>query len=201
MSDQEDEYDLVPVSHDPFPLYPHASKPQPAGVQTASLDPMQAMQLLARRQAVAPTAQSGNAFLNADRFTAAAEGGVTHNDGNGGTAAYGIDQNAHPGMDVTKLTPADAQVIRHGYWQAIGGDDIARFNPHLAQVAYDTAIISGPAKAVDLLRQSGGDPSAYLALRRSYLDGLTKHPQYAGAKEGWANRDAALARHIERARA
>ncbi len=182
----------------------------PGSIQTASLDGNAGFQALADKQpyyagtgpradaspyyaGTGPAAtQAGGfspQFQQADAVTARFEGGKTRNDGNGGTAAYGIDQNAHPGINVMDLTPQGAQGIRHGYWQAIGGDQIAAVNPQLAQVAYDTAIMSGPQKALAILNQSGGDPMAYLQMRDQFLANLAQNPKYAGAAQGWATRD------------
>jgi hypothetical protein len=68
-------------------------------------------------------------FQQADAFTSGAEGGVTKNDGNHSTAAYGIDQNAHPGTDVTQMTPQHAQAMRYENCRAIGGHQMAQQSP------------------------------------------------------------------------
>ncbi len=134
-------------------------------------------------------------FQWADSFTAREEGGITRDDGTGHAAGYGIDQAAHPEVDVTKLTPQQAQQIRFGYWRAINGDAVAQVNPKLALAAYDTAIMAGPEKAKELLVQSNGDPGAFLQLRSAFLQGLVaKEPQHYGAvAKGWALRDQRLA--------
>ena len=147
-------------------------------------------------QAAAPASLSigdvSPTFQQADAFTAGAEGGVTKNDGNHGTAAYGIDQNAHPSTDVTQMTPQHAQAMRYEYWRAIGGDQLAQQNPPLAMAAYDTAIMSGPAQAQKLLQASGGDPNKFMQLRNAYLTNLGQRPGFQGAALGWANRNNAL---------
>jgi len=136
------------------------------------------------------------AFRHADAFTAKAEGGVTRDDGTGHAAAYGIDQAAHPNIDVLSLTPRKAQEIRYGYWTAIGGDQIAQQNPQLALMTYDTAIMAGPERAKQLLAQSNGDPSLFMQLRSNFLQSLARSdPQrYGRVAQGWAMRDQALAR-------
>lgn len=134
------------------------------------------------------------AFQAADAFTAKEEGGLTHDDGIGHTANFGIDQNAHPDIDVTKLTPEQGQAIRHQYWQAVGGDALAAKSPSLALATYDTAIAAGPAKAMELLKQSGGDPAKYLAERSQFFQSLiASNPEkYARVVHSWNARTAAL---------
>ena len=146
-------------------------------------------------QSAAPSSLDGNvtpAFNQADAFTSGAEGGVTKNDGNGGTAAYGIDQNAHPGTDVSQMTPQHAQAMRYEYWRSIGGDQLAQQSPPLAMAAYDTAIMSGPPQAQKFIQASGGDPNKFMALRNAYLTSLGQKPGFQGAALGWANRNQAL---------
>lgn len=143
---------------------------------------------------MADEAQS-DAFRRADQFTAAHEGGKTHNDGTGHAAAYGIDQTAHPNIDVMSLSPEQAMSIRkREYWDAINGDHLAQINPYLAQVAYDTAIMSGPGKAIEFLHQSGGDPKNFLQQRVAFQTGLVQsNPEkYGGAAKAWEARNEAL---------
>jgi lysozyme family protein len=109
-----------------------------------------------------------------------------------GTAAYGIDQNANPGTDVTQMSPQHAQAMRYEYWRSIGGDQLAQHSPQLAMAAYDTAIMSGPPKAQQLLAASGGDPNKFMQLRNAYLTNLGQRPGFQGAAQGWANRNQAL---------
>lgn len=138
---------------------------------------------------------TSDAFQRADQFTAAHEGGKTRNDGTGHTAAYGIDQNAHPDINVLALTPEQAKSIRkREYWDAINGDHLAQINPYLAQVAYDTAIMSGAGRAVEFLKKSGGDPKNFLEQRVSFQNHLqeTNPEKYGGAKAAWDARNAAL---------
>jgi hypothetical protein len=139
------------------------------------------------------------AFMWADgSFTAPHEGGKTRNDGTGGAAAYGIDQRAHPGMNVMSLTPESARQIRYGYWKEINGDMLARINPRLALIAYDTAIMSGPGRAKQMLAQSGGDAQRMLDLRVGFQNRLQQQnpAKYGGAKKAWDTRNADLARVV-----
>lgn len=136
------------------------------------------------------------AFEAADAFTLKHEGGYTSNDGIGHAANQGIDQNAHPGLDVSKLTSDQTRNIRKTqYWDAIGGDDLAKKDPRLALIAYETAIASGVGTAKGLLASSGDDPAKLLAARVNYMNGLvTRDPaKYGPVAAGWANRNSDLA--------
>lgn len=137
-------------------------------------------------------------FKEADAFTALHEGGVTRNDGNQHTAAFGIDQAAHPNIDVTKITPERAQAMRYEYWRAIGGDELAKKSPALAEAAYDTAIMSGPERSQQFLNSANNDPNAFLKQRTDFFHRLEKNPSYAGATPGWENRNADLRAEIIR---
>lgn len=135
------------------------------------------------------------AFQQADAFTLKHEGGFTRNDGIGHTANQGIDQNAHPGIDVSSLNPAQTQAIRHQYWTAVGGDELAQRDPRLALVAYETAIASGPSVANKFLAESSGDVNKLMGLRVNFMNDLVqKDPgKYGAVAQGWANRNRDLA--------
>ena len=135
-------------------------------------------------------------FKAADAFTAQHEGGVTRNDGNKGIAAFGIDQKAHPNIDVTKISPERAQAMRYEYWRAIGGDALAKQSPALATAAYDTAIMSGPDRSKQFLAKAGGDPEKFQTQREEFFHKLEKQPTYRGATAGWENRNRDLRAEI-----
>ena len=142
-------------------------------------------------QGAAPTPQYSAPFLYSDAFTAVKEGGSTKNDGRGNAANFGIDQKAHPEIDVMKLTPQEAQAIRYKYWQAINGDALAKLNPKAALIAYDTAIMAGPSKAVELVTLSQGNAQKMYQLRLGYMDNLIKKDPktYGPVAKGWAERN------------
>jgi lysozyme family protein len=150
-------------------------------------------------QPLAPATTIGSeAFRQADAFTAKHEGGYTANDGTGHIANMGIDQTAHPELDVSKLTPLQAQAIRYGYWQAVNGDALAQKDSRLALVAYDTAMASGSAHAQELLQQSGGDPTTMLQLQTNFMQSLAqRNPEkYGPVLQVWMNRQRDLAQTI-----
>lgn len=148
----------------------------PATKNTNSLAPAQS--------AVAPPnaqPQYSPEFINSDAFVAYTEGGKTYDDGTGHKAAFGIDQNAHPEIDVLSLTPREAQAIRHDYWKAIGGDVLAKVDPKAAFIAYDTAIAAGPQVAIQLIRSSGGDANKMYQARVNFMENLVaKDPKKFG---------------------
>ena len=148
-------------------------------------------QRLNAAQEAAPEAvdNPSEAFQRADAFTALHEGGITRDDGNRHTAAFGIDQAAHPNIDVTKLTPERAQAMRYEYWRAVGGEELAKKSPALAEAAYDTAIMSGPDRAQQFLKGAQGDPKKFLSEREQFFHHLEQNPQYARAAPGWEARN------------
>lgn len=123
------------------------------------------------------------------------EGGYSPRDANGVPVNFGINQAAHPEVDVSKISRADAAgIYKRDYWDAINGDDLAKSNPALAHVAFDTAVIAGPERARQMMAQSGGDASKFMDLRDRYLsDLLAKEPEkYGRFAQAWTDRDNAL---------
>ena len=121
------------------------------------------------------------------------EGGLNRSDTNGTPTNYGINQAAHPEVDVTKLTPDQAAAIyKRDYWDVLGGDKIAQqYGPEMSTAVFDTAVMAGNNKALDLLQQSGGDVNKYVQLRADFLNGLLqsnpkKYGEYAKA---WSQRN------------
>lgn len=110
--------------------------------------------------------QNLGGFQGADAFVAGKEGGFTANDNGHGPTNFGINSQANPDLDVSKLTPEQAaQVRKSRYWDAIHGDALA---PALQPVAYNFAIQAGPAAANNLLQQANGDPAKFNDLAKQY---------------------------------
>ena len=142
---------------------------------------------------VAPVASGG--FNSAVNFVMKAEGGYNPSDSNGTPSNYGINQAAHPGIDVSKITPDQAKAIyQQEYWNPIGGDQLYAKNPQLATMAFDTSVLAGVGKAKQLLAESGGDPQKFMALRTDFLNGLIQNdPQkYGPYAASWNARNQAL---------
>jgi len=122
------------------------------------------------------------------------EGGLNPNDAGKGPSMYGINQAAHPGLDVRKITPSQAKdIYRKEYWEGIGADKLPS---DVREMAYDTAVMAGPRRAKQLLEIAGTDPSSFMAAREKFLSNLVasdpgKYGQYA---KSWSNRNEELRR-------
>lgn len=141
----------------------------------------------------------GGDFSHSLDFTLRAEGGLNPSDTNGTPTNFGINQAAHPEVDVKTLTKEQAGAIyKKDYWDKIGGDQLAQKNPALATIAFDTAVIAGVGRAKDLLAQSGGDPSKFMDLREAYLNKLkSDDPQkFDKYTKAWSTRNANLRAEI-----
>jgi hypothetical protein len=127
------------------------------------------------------------------------EGGYVANDAGKGPSKFGINKAANPDLDIAKLTEKDAKrIYRERYWDKIGGDELAKKNPALATVAFDTAVNMGVTPAKRLVEQSGGDPSKILAAREQhYASLIEKDPKkFAPYQSGWQSRLADLATSV-----
>lgn len=127
----------------------------------------------------------GGGFGHSVEFTLRQEGGLNPRDSNGSPSNFGINQAANPDINVKGLTRDQAKdLYKTRYWDKIGGDELAAKNPALATAAFDTAVMSGPAKAKQMLEQSGGDPVKFLELREQFLAGLisSERAQIAAGK-------------------
>lgn len=145
---------------------------------------------------------AGGVFTGSDPFDDAFrrvmryEGGYVANDAGKGPSKFGINKAANPDLDIAKLTEKDAKrIYRERYWDKISGDELAKKNPALATVAFDTAVNMGVAPAKKLVEQSGGDPSKILAAREQhYASLIEKDPKkFAPYQSGWQSRLADLA--------
>ena len=120
------------------------------------------------------------------------EGGLNPDDVGHGPSMYGINQAAHPGIDVTKITPEQAkQIYRKEYWEGVGADKLP---PNVREMVYDTAVMAGPHRANQLLKEAGTDPESYMAAREKFLSGLVaSNPEkYGPYAKAWSARNAAL---------
>lgn len=133
-----------------------------------------------------------NAFDNAVGFTLQHEGGFNPRDANGAPVNFGINQAAHPEVDVSNITQDQArEIYRRDYWLPINGDALSAQDPALATAVFDTAVISGVGKAKELLEQSGGDRQKFLQLRAEFLNGLIQsNPEkYGKYAKAWNTRN------------
>lgn len=124
------------------------------------------------------------------QFVLKHEGGLNPSDLNGSPTMYGFNQAANPDIDVKSLTPdTAAQRFSDKYFAPSGADKLP---PALAAVHADTYFIN-PAKAQQILQQSGGDPGRYMDLREAWLNSLAQNnPNAAKYAHAWAQRNADL---------
>ena len=140
-----------------------------------------------------PVAATPQSFEDSFRRTLGFEGGYSPRDANGYEVNKGINAKWHPDVDIKNLTDDQARAIyKNEYWDAIGADNL---DPKIRGMAFDTAVIAGPAKAKELLRQSGGDPQKFMELRSAFQNDLVNsNPEkYGRFAKAWDNRNAALA--------
>lgn len=181
-----------------FGLGGQGQQPQAAPDASSALAPQQSQPSMGATPQQ-PTPQQGatpqqgqSGFPAAVQFTMQHEGGLNPSDSNGSPSNYGINQAAHPDVDVGKLTPQDAQQIyKTQYWDAVGGD---RLPPQLQKMVFDTAVMSSPHTANAMLQASGGDPQKFMALRQQFQAKLlaTDPAKYGKYAHAWATRNQAL---------
>jgi lysozyme family protein len=124
-------------------------------------------------------------------FVAPHEGGFNPSDANGSPTNFGINQAAHPEVDVKTLTKDQAaDIFAKDYFQASGADKLP---PALAAVHADTSYIN-PAMAKRFLTASGGDPQKYMDMRETWMKSMVaREPQKFGKYDkAWTNRNADL---------
>jgi hypothetical protein len=123
------------------------------------------------------------------------EGGYVANDAGAGPTNLGINQAAHPGIDVSTLTPDTARPIyKSEYWDAIGADKLP---PNVAQFAFDTAVNQGPGFAKKMIAATGGDMQQMLAYRLQGYQQTAQDPAKAGNLAGWTARATNLANELQ----
>jgi lysozyme family protein len=96
-----------------------------------------------------------SAFAVALAFTLHWEGGFVDDPSDrGGTTKYGISQNAHPEVDINRLTRRDAmQLYLKNHWKPIRGDEL----PDAVSFAmFDYAVHAGPHRAIVALQRALG---------------------------------------------
>lgn len=161
------------------------STPQDDAKLIASLDPS---------KSAPPTVPSG--FDAAWGFTLQHEGGYSAHDANGAPVNFGINQAAHPEVDVSKLTPDTAKPIaKAGYWDKIGGDTLA---PNMQAAAFDTAYIFGPEAAKPMIDAAGGDPQKLIAARSAKMQQLAASDpaKYGRFDHAWEQRNNDLSAYV-----
>jgi hypothetical protein len=130
-----------------------------------------------------------NAFYDALSFTLSWEGGYVNDpEDPGGETKWGIAKTFHPDLDIKNLTPAEAaRIYYEEYWEPSWCDMLPA---PLSTVMFDTAVLCGPGRAKQFLRESKGDVEAFLAARRRHHVARSK-PKHI---KGHLNRLDSLAR-------
>lgn len=187
--------DGTPVPDGPVQRAENPPPPTPAVTPAAGPVPST---LATAREILQPArdAAASPGFDSAVGFTLRHEGGYNPRDSNGVPVNFGINQQFHPNVDVSKLTQDQArEIYRNQYWNAIDGD---KLDPRIQQIAFDTAVISGPAKAKEFLAASGGDPAKFLQLREAFEEGLIQQnpDKYGKYRQAWATRRADLGKGL-----
>ncbi len=142
----------------------------------------------------APGTFDANQFFKT--FVLPHEGGYAAHDANGAPVNYGINQSANPDVDVRTLTKDQAgDIFAKKYAVKAQGMPAA-----LGGVYADTAYIN-PARADQFLRESGGDPTKFLALRTAWQSNLvaTDPDKYGKYAKAWTNRNNDLGAYIANA--
>jgi len=90
------------------------------------------------------------------------------------------------------------QSLRYQYWQQINGDALAKIDPRAAALAYDTAIVVGPDKAVELVKQTKADPSKMYQMRNVYAQQMAAQDpvKYKPMMERWNQHNTALGQSL-----
>lgn len=163
------------------------------GVRPAARDGMGINPGMAEDEPTTETVEdTPSGFDEAVKRTFKFEGGLNPNDVGKGPSMYGINQAAHPGIDVRNITPGQAKdIYRKEYWEGVGAD---RLPENVREMVYDTAVMAGPRRAKQLLEVAGSDPDAYMAAREKFLNNLvaSSPEKYGPYAKAWANRNAAL---------
>lgn len=107
---------------------------------------------------------------------------------NGGIAKFGINSNAHPGVDVESLTRQEAyKILKRKYWDKIDGDNLP---VNIRLVAFDAAVNHGTGFAKKIIQKAKNCENKLIKLRKAeYIRIVTANPtKYGRYKEGWFNR-------------
>lgn len=119
------------------------------------------------------------------------EGGYNPTDSvTGMPVNFGIDQKAHPDIDVSKLTPEEAKgIYKTQYWDKYG---IASLPASTQAVVFDGVVNHRGEFAQSLVAaaQAGATPGEIIALRRAEYQRLAEADpeKYGPSLKGWNNR-------------
>jgi hypothetical protein len=107
----------------------------------------------------------------------------------GGTTKYGIDQRAHPHVDVENLTKDGAIAI---YWSEWQREEIEGMSAGLGETYYNCAVNCGTGRA-HTIGMDARSARAFIASQRGFYERLVKaKPKFKKYLAGWLNRLDAL---------
>jgi lysozyme family protein len=166
-----------------------------------------------------PEDEYSDEFNRAYKRLLKVEGGYVANDAGMGPTMYGVNWSANKNTlkklgytedTVKNLTPKDAkQIYKRDYWDAIGGDKLAKKDFNFANVAFDGAANQGVPTIKPMLAKAGNDPYKLLELRQQRYEDLAtpkekdtpaqaeRRKEHQKSIEGWRNRTAALKNEID----
>jgi lysozyme family protein len=111
----------------------------------------------------------------------------------GGLTRWGIDQRAHPAVDVRNLTYDDATAIYAQEWNKEGCEALA---PRLGEAFYDACVNCGLSRANQFLVASS-DWQGFIDAREAFYRRLAAaRPALGKFLEGWLNRTADLRKYL-----
>lgn len=130
-----------------------------------------------------------NAWGEGIRFVLKSEGGKTVD--TGGVTNFGISAKGNPELSaeqIDNLTKDQAaNIYKTKYWNAIGADDLPE---QMKVAAFDAAVNQGVGWTKAALKESGGDISRFMDLRRQHYGNLVAEDpeKYGKYAKGWENR-------------
>ncbi len=146
-------------------------------------------------------------FSKSMAFTGKWEGGMANVVGDrGGRTAYGISEAAFPKQyaQMTKILETKgegaAKQYRDNFFKTKIYDKVVTpdMDARQAQVMFDTAVLSGPARAKKLWKQSNGDVGKFLDTREQFFRDIVKNdPSQAKFLDGWLNRNDDLRKSVK----
>lgn len=139
-----------------------------------------------------PTLEPSERFLAFMPFIFEWEGEAYENDPDdpGGATKFGIDQRAHPGVDIKNLTKTEALSI---YWSEWLTDGCETKGSPFAEVFFNCAVNMGLGRAQQFDKHvSGEDWHAFLDQQEGYYRHLAETSRFHKFLRGWLNRTEAL---------
>lgn len=171
-----------------------------APVVTAPMPPAPPPPVLATPEAAAPSAPAPalavpaappaptypEGFGPAYDFTMGQERGFVQNDAGRGPSYDGLNQEANPDLNVSRLSEDERRrVYFDRYFKPVVGDVAS---PEAQMALFDTGVLMGQPTAQRLWQESGGDLGKFLDLGDARLREVAANPDNAQYLAGWLRR-------------